>query len=183
MSYYVHFALKLEREGTQVFHDPKAFVDDAVVISVPEVTELLKDFIKGLELVAIVEKDAPSNARPAKVVKDASNSAGLYDDNASSKEETGKAVGSLRQVAAEAYICKAKDLDKSLLDCLCSEITAYVTTAFSKISRGNFLSSELDTQFAGLSQVTELRSYLIRYIENRDNKKMYQEGYVYIMKV
>ncbi|MBD2001964.1 MULTISPECIES: hypothetical protein [Cyanophyceae] len=183
MSYHVLFASKLEREGTQVFHDPEAFEDDAVIISVPEVTELLKDFIKELEPVAIVEKDTPSNARPTKAVKVASKSADLSDDNASSKEKAGKPFGSLRQVAAEAYICKVKALDKSLLERLCSKIAAYVTTALSKISGENFLSSELNTHFAGLREVTELRNYLIRFIENRTNKKMFREGYVYIMKV
>jgi hypothetical protein len=174
MSYHFRFALKLERQENQVFYNPEAFVDDGIDISVPEIQQLVNRFVEKLKPVAVVERKRKENAECLKEVNAENNRIEPSDHN------SGRTPVSLNPVEAEAYVCKAKELDKSSLESLCSEATAYLTTTSSKISRKDFLSNELDTFFAGIRELYDLRNYLLTYLKNPQTKKKYQEGYIYI---
>lgn len=183
MSYHLRFALTLDWQGSQVFYDPKEFVDkEPVVISVPEVEELVKRFVKNLEPVAVVERETTRNPQDSKELKAGSNRTDLSDNNLSSENKAGQTtvLPRLRVVEAQAYVCKAKELESSL-ECLCSETTAYLSKTFSTISGADFLSDELNALFAGIRQVSDLRNYLLTFVKNP--KKMYREGYIYVMVV
>jgi hypothetical protein len=174
MSYHFLFALTLEREGSQVFYDSKAFVDYPVIISVPEITEIIDSFITELEPVVIVEKEGESNVGAEKFVGVGSQDIEILENS----------NPPLRSVEGQAYICKAREIARSpLLNYLSAECKKYLTQAVSKITHGDFFSLEFNSVFAGIQEISELRNYLINFVKNPNKKKIYREGYVYIMEI
>lgn len=181
MSYHLLFALKLEQQDSQVFYDPEAFVGKPVVISVPEVEEIVAHLTSQLQLVAVVEKEVAKKDKNLKRVKFDSESEVVSNPSLIEKDLDQSATV-LRSVAAEAYICKADDLKKKgILSQMSSKIADYLTKSYSEISSKDLLEEDLTPVFSGLKEVIDLRNYLLTFVENSGNKKMYREGYTYIM--
>ncbi|MEH2418744.1 hypothetical protein [Nostoc sp.] len=181
MSYHLLFALNLEQQGSQIFYNPEAFVGNPVVISVPEVKELIDCFIPKLELVAVVEKEAAK--KNSKVKKPNSDETKISESNLDSEQDKSQTNTLLREVAAEAYVRKVKDLDKTSLEELCTGIATYLTNNVSKISAETLLLMKIDPVFSGLREIIDLRNYLLNFVKNPNNKNIYQKGYIYIMNV
>ncbi|MEH1943128.1 MAG: hypothetical protein V7L01_23305 [Nostoc sp.] len=181
MSYHLLFALNLEQQDSQIFYNPEAFVGNPVVISVPEVKKLIDCFIPNLELVAVVEKEAAKKTSKGK--KSNSDETKISESNLDSEPYKSKTNTLLREVAAEAYVRKVKDLDKTSLEELCSGIAIYLTNNVTKISAESLLSMEINPVFSGLREIIDLRNYLLNFVKNPNKKKIYREGYIYIMNV
>jgi hypothetical protein len=156
MTYTLNFSLNLERQGSSIIYNSEEFVEKPIFISVPDVVKILEHWIEGFEQVGVIEM----SQRQTEFSKGASPLVGL---------------------SAKAYICKSQDLNDKELSQLCIEITEYLQNRCSVISSENILSEEVGLYISGLREIIELRNYLTRYINSR--KKMYQNGYVYIMSV
>lgn len=156
MIYTLNFLLKLERQGSSIIYNSEEFAEKPISISVPDVVKILGHWIEGFEEVGIIEM----SQRDTEFSKEASLLVGL---------------------SAKAYIHKSQNLNDAKLSHLCVEITEYLQNCCSVISSENILSEEVGLYISGLREIIELRNYLARYINSR--KKMYQNGYVYIMSV
>ncbi|WP_445626209.1 hypothetical protein [Nostoc sp. DSM 114167] len=181
MSYHLIFALNLEQQGSQIFYNPEAFVGNPVVISVPEVKKLIDYLIPKLKLVAVVEKEAAKITSKGK--KPSTDKTKISESNLDSEQDKSQTNIFLREVTAEAYVGKVKDLDKIYLEELCTGIATYLTNNVSKISAETLLSMEINPIFSGLREIIDLRNYLLNFVKNPNDKKKYREGYIYIMNV
>lgn len=185
MSYHLLFSLRLEQQSSQVFYDPEAFVGHPIVISVPDVEELVSHFISALETVAIVEKETPKKNASTKLkgTEDLEKPRIIDVNNSSVNTDLNETIVTLRPIAAEAYIRKVQDLDKSAFNRLCSGIATYLSENLSKFSIDNLLEMELNPVFSGLREVIDLRNYLLTFVKNPNNRKNYREGFIYIVVV
>jgi hypothetical protein len=182
MSYHFLFALELEQQNSQVFYNSEAFVGHPIVVSVPEVKELISQFILTLNTVAVVEKETSQKGKETKGAKN--NQPKTADSSPLALEKNlNETYPTPKLVAAEAYICKVKDLDKVVLNKLCAGIATYLSGVLSKVSAENLLDMELSPVFSGLREVVDLRNYLLTFVENPNRKKKYQEGFIYVMSV
>ncbi|PZO36438.1 MAG: hypothetical protein DCF17_17320 [Shackletoniella antarctica] len=175
MKYNLNFSLNLERHEHCVIYNEKEFTEKPIQISVPDIVELVEQFLKSFEEVAITEQLTSSPTPSKEKFKEESSAQGkpLIDS------KSGIKPNSLRVVAAKAYICQSKDLDKKVLEQFCSDLTKYVQDGCSQISPENFLSEQVNLYVAGLREVLEIRNYLARYTKSK--KKNYQNGYLYVV--
>ncbi|PHM07626.1 hypothetical protein [Nostoc sp. 'Peltigera malacea cyanobiont' DB3992] len=177
MSYHLHLALRIEREDSQIFYNSEAFADKApIVISVPEIVEILSHFISEFEKVAVVDKDTGKSTERKDAI---SETAPKFN---SSQNNPKKAV-SLRSVSTIAYIKQLKIIDKSSIENLCTALKDYLSKALSELSQSDLLNDELTFLLAGIQEVCELRNFLVRYVKTYKQSKMYNDGYILIIKV
>jgi hypothetical protein len=175
MKYNLNFSSNLKWHEQCVIYDEKEFTEKPIQISVPDIVKLVEHFLEAFKEVAITEQltshstlneEKPREENPAQ-----ENS--LTDSKPTIK------LTALREVAAKAYICKSKDLDKEALEQFCSDLTKYFQAGCSQISSENLLSEEVNLYIAGLREVLEIRNYLAKYTKSK--KKNYQNGYLYIV--
>jgi hypothetical protein len=177
MSYTLNFSLKLKRDGLHIIYDSESFAENPISVSVPDVVKILEIFIENFEEVGIVDKISTKTTKSNKKMDNDKNS---NLENASQKL-TVVNTQSLKSLSGKVYICKSKELDQTVLDQFSTELTKYIQDNCLKLSPKNFLTKESNLFFSGLSEVLELHNYLTRYTKSR--KKIYQNGYIYIMPV
>ncbi|MCG9892459.1 MAG: hypothetical protein MH252_15485 [Thermosynechococcaceae cyanobacterium MS004] len=174
MKYTLNFSLKLQRDDSYIIYDPETFVESPISVSVPDIVKIFEEFIKDFEEVGITEK-ASNNTNKSK--KDNKSDSNLASND--SQELSVVRTRYLVNLSGKAYICKSKELDQSILDKFSLELIKYIHDGCSRISPDNFLAKESSLFFSGLREVLELHRYLAKYTKSR--KKMYQNGYLYIM--
>lgn len=72
---------------------------------------------------------------------------------------------------------------KSAFKKLCCEIATYISASLSSLSAENLLEMKLNPVFSGIQEAIDLRNYLLTFVKNPNKKKMYQEGFIYIMSI
>lgn len=175
MKYTLNFSVELTKEGSHILYDPEKFADTPMAISVPDVVKIVESFIKSFEEVGIIEKALPKSIQ---------NQEKNGIDNSSEREQLSEQNSinispALRSLSGKAYICKSKELNETVLNQFCTQLTEYLQMCCSKFSPDTFLSEENGLYVSGLKEVLELRNYLAKY--TRSHKKNYQNGYLYIM--
>lgn len=178
MKYTLNFSLGLKKEGSHIVYDPEKFAGKPVEISVPDVVKILESFIQSFEQVGIVEQTLPKSIQSQEKEKNGTDNS---SDKQISEQKSLAKFPDLKSLAGKAYICKSKELDETVLNQFCTELTEYLQVCCSNFSPKNFLSEENGLYVSGLKEVLELRNYLARYTSS--NKKNYQNGYLYIMAV
>ncbi|WP_309740489.1 hypothetical protein [Chamaesiphon sp. OTE_20_metabat_361] len=91
---------------------------------------------------------------------------------------SGKSV-SLKALSGKAFVCESDKLDKDILDRFRTELTKYLEKCCSNISQNGLFSDNTNLDISGLSELIELRNYLVKYTNS--SKKICQKGYLYIM--
>lgn len=177
MTYYLNFALGLTKEGSHIVYDPEKFADKPIEISVPDVVKIIESFIKSFEEVGIIEK---ASAKSIQIQEKNCN------DNFSEQEQLSEQKSittspALKGLSGRVYICKSKELDQTVLNEFCTQLTEYLQICCSNFSPDTFVSEENNLYVSALREVLELRNYLTLY--TRSNKKNYQNGYLYVMVV
>lgn len=177
MTYTLNFSLEINKQGSYIIYDPDKFAEKPIAISVPNVVKIFESFIKSFEEVGILE-DTSSKS----IQSQAENSTDHRDDQKQLSEQKSITTSpTLKGLSGKAYICKSKELDKTVLSQFCTELTQYLQICCSKFSPEKFLSEENNLYVSGLREVLELRNYLAKY--TKSNKKIYQNGYLYVMVV
>lgn len=175
MKYNLNFSSNLKRHEQCVIYNEKEFTEKPIQISVPEIVKLVEHFLETFEEVAITEQLTSHSTLNGEKSKEESPA---QEDSLADSKPAIKPTG-LRGIAAKAYICRSKDLDKKALEQFCSDLTRYFQAGCSQISSENFLSEEVSIYIAGLREVLEIRNYLAKYTKSK--KKNYQNGYLYIV--
>ena len=179
MKYHLLFALKLRQEESGVIYNSEGFIDRPVPISIPEITNIIRDFVNDFNEVAIVEPKTLKKPALKKASSSNENDSETAKKNEHSKNGIEQNTNLLRGVAGKAYICQLKELNKCSLDRLCFEIATYLKKCLSEISPDQILSSKLASNFAGIREAIELRNYLSSFVEEPSD--MYQNGYICII--
>lgn len=178
MKYTINFSLKLKKEGSYIVYDTEKFAEKPIEISVPDVVKILESFIKSFEQVGILEQASPKSIQSQEKEKNGTDTPG---DRQLSEQKPITTSTDLKGLSGKAYICKSKELDETVLNQFCTELTEYIKMCCLNFSPENLLSEQNGLYVSGLREVLELRNYLARY--TRSNKKNYQNGYLYIMAV
>lgn len=168
MKYLLYFSLKLERQNSNIIYNSEGFADNPIEISVPDVTNIFKQFIGSFEDVGVIDKPPTINS----LSKQKKNTIDPSVDKPSSFPQG---------IDCEVRICKLEDLDRQVLESFCNQLSDYFKECCSRISAETFLSEKIGTHISGIQEVIDLRNYLIRYTKkNKKNEYKYKNGYLYI---
>lgn len=210
MSYLLYCASNISKEHGHIVYNPKEFTDNPITVNVPELVNILEEFINQppFENAALVEKSSqvenlkPKGSRekpssPEESVPDstdvkgssvdAKNEEKTVPENASgnqqqSREKLDPTSPSLQSLSGgTVFYCQVKELDKKRLQEFACKLIAYLKKSVSAMSEAeNFLSREIVNEPSGIKQVIDIRNYLVRYAQSEN--KSYQKGYLYIKK-
>lgn len=170
--YYLNFALKIQWLGeTSIAYTPESFAEASILISYPEIVEMVQYFSQTFQKVGVVEAQAEVIKNEAKT----STASG----NSSLTATLTKLDNKLSSVSDTAFICQQKSVNQESLLTLCACLTGYIQESAKVLTKENILSKEQDLIFSGLREAIELRNYLGRYTTN--SKKIYQSGYFYFL--
>ncbi len=162
MIYYFQFAPHVEWEHQNILYDVHTFLEPPFRVSVPQVTSVVKEFLRHFNTVGIIE---PNSEPPS--------------ENGNHENTT----SSLHLVTDYAYLIQVKQLNKHVLNTFCGQLVNYIQTGVFDLSQikehRKMLETPWMTYFAGLSEIAELSSFLSRFTTSR--KKMYRQGYIFVM--
>ncbi|MGL4379282.1 MAG: hypothetical protein ACRCT1_22785 [Microcoleaceae cyanobacterium] len=175
MKYLLYFSLELKKEGSDIVYDQEKFAEEPIAISVPDVVSIFESFIASFEEVGIFEKSSPTTIQNRE--KNATDHADVREPL--SEQKSINTSSTLKGLSGKAYICQSKELDEKILHEFCTRLTEYLQICCSQFSPDTFLLPENGLYISGMREVIELRNYLAKY--TRSSKKIYQQGYLYIM--
>lgn len=162
MSYYFQFAPHLEWDHQNIIYDVHDFLEPPFMVSVPQLTSIVKEFLRTFEIVGLVEPNHDS-----------------HSGNGSHE----KTRPSLQLVTDYAYLIQVNKLKKETVNTLCMKLVKYLQDGVSELSNNNGDRKILDTTwasyFAGLHEIATLRNFLSRFTTSR--KKVYRQGYIFVM--
>ncbi len=151
MGYLISFVMNLKLQGSRLDYNSLEFEGLPLSINIPDLETVVKETVQTFQEVAIVESDKPA-------IENRSH---------------------LSPVSGKAYIFPLKDLETLNLDQLGEKLTHYLKSLVQDLSSQEFMDIESSPKFSTLQQILELRKYLID-IGEKQKKKLYRNGYIYI---
>jgi hypothetical protein len=174
MTYRLHFAINLERKGNQVIYNPSVFADRPVVISVPGLIEILKQWIKDSEPVDICEYRQVQASQYKSTGNPEQENKNIYISKNQANVESITNVIKIGQ----AYILKQNEIDIKSLNILSEKLVEYINDCISNINKNNIFLSDSGIYFSTLAEINNFRNYINLFV--KEPKKIYKDGYVYL---